>query len=103
MLPEKKPQWFWVAATFKAVHESQPRRRHLWEKTVFLIQASDEHECRAKAIAHAEQKQHSYFTASGSLLSWVFQEIEEVQALLSGEVTDGTEVYWQFFERVDKK
>ena len=53
-------------------------------------------------MIQAEQKQHSYVSATGSSVRWVFQEIEELQPLHSEEFTDGTEVYWKFFERVDK-
>lgn len=103
MPQERKTQWYWVAATCKAVHKSEPRRRrYLWERTIFLVQAANDHECREKAMIQAEQKQHSYVSATGSSVRWVFQEIEELQPLHSEEFTDGTEVYWKFFERVDK-
>ena len=31
--------WYFVRATYKAVHLGRVRRRHLWERTVFLIRA----------------------------------------------------------------
>jgi hypothetical protein len=95
-------QWFWAAALFKAVHPDRPRKRHLWERTVFLVRATNETDARERARVVALRKEHEYVTAMDNRLRWTFQEVEEVQSLFDTEVGEGTEVYWQFFERVDR-
>lgn len=95
--------WFWAAALFKAVHPKRPRRRHLWERTVFLVRAPDETTARERAREIALGKEHEYVTATGDELRWTFQEIEDVQSLHDAELGAGTEVYWKFFERVDRE
>jgi hypothetical protein len=94
--------WFWAAALFKAVHPKRPRKRHLWERTVFLVRAPDEAAARERARDVALRKEHEYITATGDQLRWTFQEVEEVQSLHDAELGEGAEVYWQFFERVDR-
>lgn len=95
-------QWFWDAALFKAVHLERPRKRHLWERTVFLVRAPDEASARERAREVALGKEHEYVTATGDRLRWAFQAVEEIQALVQDQLAEGTEVYWQFFERVDR-
>jgi hypothetical protein len=93
--------WYWVAATYKSVHIGVSRKRHVWQRIVFLIRALDEDE--AAIIAHqvALAKEHEYLVDGGDTLRWVFQEIEEIHGVFDREIGQGTEVYWEFFERVD--
>jgi len=95
-------QWFWAAALFKAVHPDRPRKRHLWERTVFLVRAVDETKARERAREVALEKEHEYVAGGGERLRWTFQELEAVNSLHDAELGEGTEVYWQFFERVDR-
>jgi hypothetical protein len=100
--PNTEEEWFWVAALFKSVHPERPRKRHLWERTVFLVRAPDEAAAQVRAREVALGKEHEYVTAAGERLRWTFQEVEAVQSLHDAELGEGTEVYWQFFERVDR-
>jgi hypothetical protein len=102
-------RWYWVKAAYKAVRLGAPRRRHLWETTVFLIQAaegSDERDpvlLREKAERIARSKECEYLAAGGDTVRWTFQGIEDIQCLVDVATEDGAEVYWEFFERVDRK
>jgi hypothetical protein len=100
--------WYCVKATYKAVNPGRPRRRHLWERNVFLIRAprSDEIDPHPMALLRAEEvargKEHEYEVEGGKVCRWVFQQIEAVLQLGEVELEDGVEVYWEMFERVDK-
>ncbi len=94
-------EWYWVSALFKAVHVGKARKRHLWERMVFLVQATTEERAHQVAERVARKKQHEYLGGTGDLIRWTFEEIEEMQPLLDEEFVNGTEVYWTFFERLD--
>src|SRR5262249_50803022 len=93
-------EWYWVAALYKAVHVGVPRKRHLWERTVFLVQATSDAEAAQTAERVAREKEHEYVAAAGDLIRWTFQYIEDIQSLLDEAFEEGTEVYWTCFERV---
>jgi hypothetical protein len=101
-------RWYWVEATFKAIHLGVVRRKHLWQRIVFLIRGPETDELSAppsvwsKAEEVARRKEHQYEVAGGHTVRWVLQQVNEVRQLLDEEIIDGTEVHWEFFERVDK-
>jgi hypothetical protein len=107
--PDGEQSWYFVRATYKAVHLGRVRRRHLWERTVFLIRALGNdglvpHEMAVlRANEVAREKEHEYEVEGGDTVRWVFQQIEDIQPLVDEPFGDGTEVYWEFFERVDRK
>ena len=39
---------------------------------------------------------------AGDLVRWTFMGIESTSELFDKEITDGTEVYWDWFVRVDR-
>jgi hypothetical protein len=51
----------------------------------------------------AREKEHEYEVEVGGTCRWVFQQIEAVIQLGEIEFTDGVEVFWEFFERVDRR
>jgi hypothetical protein len=93
--------WYWVSALYKAVHLGTSRKRHLWERTVFLIRAAGEADAACIAKEQARAKEQEYVAAGGDTIRWVFQEVEQIHELFDREMGQGTEVYWEFFERVD--
>jgi len=99
----KDLKWFWVSVLFKAEHLSKPRKRHLWERTVFLVRASNKESAECHAQQLAKDKEVEYEAANGDLVRWTYQNVECLNELHNDEITDGTEVYWEFFERVDRK
>jgi len=40
---------------------------------------------------------------SDAAVRWVFHEIEEVRELFDEKLAEGSEVRWEFFERIDKE
>lgn len=95
--------WYWAPARYKSVHVSKPQRKHLWERTVFLVRDETDDQAREIAERLAEEKQHEYLTADGKLLRWVLVDVEEVKSLIDQDLSQGTEVYWEFFYKVDKQ
>lgn len=96
-------KWYWVAAIYKSELVGISRKRHLWERTVFLIQVPDTSDAAKVAKEVAQSKQHEYLNDKQELVRWVFQGIEDVQSLSDDNIKQGTEVYWKFFERIDRK
>jgi len=93
--------WWSVTANYKAVHPDEKRRRHLWERIVFLAQAADEESARKLGASIAKSKEHSYKSGNGDYVKWQFIELLDVKELFDQQITSGTEVDWKFFERVD--
>lgn len=56
-----------------------------------------------KALAIAKSKEQEYISATNELVRWTLQEIESVLELIDQDIEDGTEVYWELKQRVDKK
>ena len=94
--------WYWASAVYKAVHPGSLRRRHLWERVVFILRASHESEAWDKANKIALSKVHGYAAAGGDRVEWTLQRIDRVQPLFDADVGEGTEVFWEFYEKVDR-
>lgn len=94
-------RWYWAVATYKAVRSGAARRRHLWQRIAFLVEAPAATSATELAKKTALEKQHENRSATGRTARWEFQSLEEVQALFDDTPRIGTEVYWDFFERVD--
>lgn len=96
--PDLQWSWYCVPATYKSIVKGRPRRRHLWQRMYLLFQAPCNRRPQSltqKATAVAQSKEHD---------NWVLQEVEvdEMRELFDNEMKEGTEVYWDFFERVDR-
>lgn len=93
--------WFYVAADYKAVHVGTKRKRHLWQRKVFVFRTTADN-AESKALEIARENEHEYISATGDLVRWTFMGIESTSELFDKVITDGTEVYWDWFVRVDK-
>lgn len=102
MVADSKATWYGIVATYKAKHAGVTRKRHLRERLTFVVRAADADEARIVAESVARDKEHEYVAAGGDTVRWEFREIEDIVSILDEEFRDGTEVYWQFFEKVDK-
>lgn len=96
-------RWFWVSALFKSEHLNKVRKRHLWERTVFLVRATTKELAEQYAQNLAKNKEIEYESANNDSVRWTFQGIERINELHDEAISDGTEVFWEFFERVDRK
>jgi hypothetical protein len=94
--------WYSVTANYKAVHLDRPRRRNLWEQTIFLVTAATEEQAQQAGYEVAKSKEHQYLSVSGGKVSWQLIEVVDVKELIDHELKQGMEVGWRFFERVDK-
>src|SRR5437870_2824802 len=90
-------RWYWVAATYKSIDVGVQRKRHLWERTVFLVRAVSDAEAACAAERVARSKELEYVAAAGNRVRWTLQEVERVQELFDRCPEEGTEVYWEFF------
>lgn len=95
-------KWYSISTTYKSIHVDVPRKRHLWEHLVFLVRAPNEASAKKVALQVAEEKQHEYLASRGDVVRWVFQDVESIQEILDDEIHQGTEVFWEFYEKVDK-
>jgi Domain of unknown function (DUF4288) len=95
--------WFWVSALYKHIDSREkqtPRRKHLWERRVFVFQVQRGGERReARRVAKAaEIKQKN---PDGGTVHWKLMEVEAYSELFDKRIRSGAEVYWTFFNRVD--
>jgi hypothetical protein len=97
--------WYCAKTTYKSVDVGVVRKRHLWERKFILIQGPrnlNPASLVPLVESIAREKEHEYTAISGNQVRWVFQEVEEIKELDDPVIKEGSEVYWEFFERVDK-
>jgi Domain of unknown function (DUF4288) len=104
LAPALEESWFWVCALYKSERggkKGRLRKRHLWERRVFVIRAVRGAERRvARQVAEAHEQK--YKNGSGETVYWRLKEIEAYAELFDKRITSGTEVYWTFFVKVDR-
>jgi uncharacterized protein DUF4288 len=101
-----QPDWYCVRAIYRSVRVGQPRRRHLYERTFFIFRAAsgaDSAGLEERARTIALGKEQEYVAVGGHTVRWVLDSIEDVIQLIQFDPEEGGEVYWEFFERVDKQ
>ncbi len=84
----------WYAA--KLLFESSVPDEHgrlLQEESIRLIEANDETEANAKAIALGNSEQHEYANPYGQTVRWRFVSVLEIQDLCEASLFDGMEVF----------
>lgn len=69
--------------------------RLLQEESIRLIEAVDESEANAKAVALGNSEQHEYGNAFSETVRWRFVSLLEIQNLCEADVSDGVEVFSQ--------
>src|SRR5262249_49642811 len=67
--------------------------RILEEESIRLIEANDESDAQAKAIALGNSEQHEYGNAYGETVQWRFVSVLEIQDLCEARLFDGVEVF----------
>ena len=67
--------------------------RTLQEESIRLIEAKDESEAMAKAIALGNSEQHEYKNPYAETVSWRFVSVYAMQDLCEATVFDGMEVF----------
>ncbi len=102
--PAVEESWFWVCALYKSERggkKGRLRKRHLWERRVFVIRAARGDERRiARQVAEAHEQK--FKNGAGETVYWRLKEIEAYAELFDKRITSGTEVYWNFFVKVDR-
>src|SRR5947207_1307665 len=84
--------WYGARLLFESSIPDE-RGRVLREESIRLVQAHDESEARAKAIALGNSEQHDYENAYGATVRWRFVSVLEIQDLCEPNVFDGMEVF----------
>jgi Domain of unknown function (DUF4288) len=69
--------------------------RLLQEESIRLIDANDESEAIAKAVALGNSEEHEYGNPSGQTVRWRFVSVLEIQDLCEASLYDGMEVFSQ--------
>ncbi len=91
-------EWFSARARFHSkVNDEQPD--DLCEWVVYLVCGETADEAGKKAATIGRGNETSYYNEDGNLVSWVFEEIEEIQSLCETELYDGMEVYSRLYRR----
>lgn len=101
-----RPNWYCVRAIYRSVRIGQPRKRHLYERTFFVFRAAhglDSSSLQEHAKRLAMEKEQEYAAVTGHTVRWVLDSIEDIKELIRFDPDEGGEVYWEFFERVDKQ
>jgi hypothetical protein len=104
-LKQEELSWYCIRATYKSIAPGIPRKRHLWQRIFFLMRAPENrnpNSLRKQAEELAREKEHEYQTFQNTMVRWVFVEVEDIEELSDPELKAGSEVYWEFYERVDK-
>ena len=68
---------------------------------MFIFRA-EVNNAKVVAVNIAQSKEHEYKNSKGKDVRWTFQEVNQIESLFDQQPQDGTEVYWHFFEKVDK-
>lgn len=89
--------WYSASLFFESIHTPpQAEAEHLWQETVYLIDAETEVEALAKADAIGRQSELSYAEAGGDNVKWRFVRTESVAHIGLEALRDGSEVFSRF-------
>jgi hypothetical protein len=88
--------WFSASLFFKGEHSRTREEKELWEESICLIHADTENEALKKAIRSGREKEVSYKTCEGDILSWKFVKVERLFVIDEDSLTDGTELFSRF-------
>lgn len=92
--------WYTARCLFRSQHEDgRHRRDQLIEYRYFLLRAKDDKSARSKATALAKRKEHSYISALGAKVSWIFEAVLDIKEILCSSPAEGTEVYYKYSHR----
>jgi hypothetical protein len=92
-------EWFSARARFHSTIGGEEQPDDLCEWVVYLVSGETTDEVGLKAEAIGRGNETSYQNEDGNLVSWVFEEIEEIQSLCETDLYDGMEVYSRLYRR----
>ena len=97
--------WYAVELLFERIHPDSAKNPDdlLWEQSIFLIQALDEEEAKAKAENVAKKEELSYRAISGETVKWRFVKLTGTYQILQETLTEGTEVFSRFLRSTEVK
>jgi hypothetical protein len=92
--------WYTAECVFRSVHHGgSAKGRQLLERRYFLLKADDDESANKKARKLAKNKQHSYSNPDGIRVKWVLERVVDVKQILAKKLSEGTEVYYEYFHR----
>ena len=92
--------WYPAECVFRSVHhDGSAKGKQLLERHYFLLKADDDESANKKARELAKNKQHSYSNPDGIRVKWVLERVVDVKQILANKLSEGTEVYYQYFHR----
>jgi hypothetical protein len=101
----EKEAWFAASLLFERTFEGGSKAPPLFEESIVLVRAPEDHESAAlkKAVKVGMAASHSYRNIDGETVSWTFKEVLRVVQVFDSEIAEGSEVYSRFLsaEEVD--
>jgi hypothetical protein len=70
----------------------------LFEESVIIFQAAGRRAASKRAKQLGRKASHHFKNFLGETVRWVFREVLEVQEIMGDELTDGTEVYFRWWD-----
>lgn len=90
-------QWYTAKCLYTAEHNgAEPPHEPLHEYRYFLVRGLDEDDAKARALAIAEQRQHSYLNQFGATVHWRLEQIFDIKEIFDFELKDGLEIYHEY-------
>ena len=88
--------WFAVSVFMKSISLAETEDQALWEESIVLVDADDEHRARTFGENFGRDAEHEYETASGDFLRWRFACVERVYPIDTDDLSHGTEIFSRF-------
>lgn len=105
MTPRAKPKqsesWYSARLLIEMTIDGLNPPKPLFEESVIIFKMPDNATTSAirKRVGQLGKKaSHHYKNEDGEVVRWTFQEVLEVQQIMAEELTDGTEVYYRWWD-----
>ena len=94
--------WYSARLLFESVHDdNDPDAEHLWEESTVVFRCESGEDIGSKLTTLAKKGELSYANVYGNRVNWTFRELLEIQEISGYEVTDGTEVFFRWWNDPD--
>lgn len=75
----------------------------LFEESVIIFQSTDRHTASKNAKQLGRKASHRFKNVYGETVRWTFREVLEVQEIMGDKLTDGTEVYFRWWDNPSER
>lgn len=90
--------WYSARLLFEFVHDPPDAKpKPLFEESLIVFRATKSEVPIEKRTRLAHAMEHDYRASAGNQVYYTFREVLEVQDIMGGKITDGTEVFYRFW------